>query len=342
MKDVTRNQFEGYLRSNRFNLNAQLNFTPVEQQSLYSKMGENADFLKRINHAYVDAQLGEKLGLDVSRPIASRTNVSIQERSTRDLSSLDSDKYYAAKTDFDTHIPYAKLDAWAHLANFADMYKGQVIKQIARDVLMIAWNGETAAEQTDINQYPLLQDVNIGWIAGVKKKQPTRFMGYDATGQLTDDQWKVGKDGEYQTLDALVFDIINSLLDEWHKEAEDLVVLVGRSVWVAHGLSILNNANLPSERSFLETWFASKTVAGLPCLMPPYMPKKAVIVTSLNNLSIYHQLGSLRRTIIDNPKRDRIEEYVSENQAYVVEDFGKFGGILGGSLLLPNGKGGWE
>ncbi|MDP1335139.1 P2 family phage major capsid protein, partial [Klebsiella pneumoniae] len=32
--------------------------------------------------------------------------------------------------------------------------------------------------------------------------------------------------------------------------------------------------------------------------------------------------GSRRRTIVDNAKRDRIENYESSNDAYVVEDLG--------------------
>ena len=40
------------------------------------------------------------------------------------------------------------------------------------------------------------------------------------------------------------------------------------------------------------------------------------------NLAIYYQEGGRRRTITDNAKKDRIENYESSNDAYVVEDFG--------------------
>ena len=45
-------------------------------------------------------------------------------------------------------------------------------------------------------------------------------------------------------------------------------------------------------------------------------------ITRLDNLSIYWQEGTRRRTIVDNAKRDRIENYESSNEAYVVEDHG--------------------
>lgn len=39
------------------------------------------------------------------------------------------------------------------------------------------------------------------------------------------------------------------------------------------------------------------------------------------NLSIYWQEDTRRRAVIDNPKRDRIENFESVNEAYVVEDY---------------------
>ena len=47
------------------------------------------------------------------------------------------------------------------------------------------------------------------------------------------------------------------------------------------------------------------------------------MVTTLDNLSIYYQEGARRRTIVDNAKRDRIENYESSNDAFVVEDYGR-------------------
>ena len=40
-----------------------------------------------------------------------------------------------------------------------------------------------------------------------------------------------------------------------------------------------------------------------------------------------------------NPKRDRIEDYQSVNEAYVIEDYGKCALIDG--ITVPDGAGGW-
>ena len=49
-----------------------------------------------------------------------------------------------------------------------------------------------------------------------------------------------------------------------------------------------------------------------------------IVVTRLDNLSRYYQEGARRRTIVDNAKRDQIENYESSNDAYVIEDYGLF------------------
>jgi P2 family phage major capsid protein len=221
------------------------------------------------------------------------------------------------------------------------MYAKNINTQVARDRLMVGFNGESVAEKSDIEACPLLQDVNIGWYEKTRRSDPDRIMGYDSTGGATTDTFKVGAGGKYQTLDALVFDMIVSLMDAWHQGADDLVVLVGRDIWVTHGMSLLNNSALPTEKAALQNWFAAKTVAGLPCMMPPFLHPRAVWVTSFSNLSIYYQLDTMRRAVIDNPKRDRIEEYRSQNEAYVVEDFGKFAAVRHGAILLPSINGEW-
>lgn len=339
------NQYTGGVASSNgleFVKNEAIQYTPSRQQSLFAAMGENADFLKKINHVPVDAQVGDKIGLGISRPIAGRTNTDENERSTKYVGNLDGDSYHAMQTNFDTHLKYSLMDSWAHTGKFKELYIAQVMKQVARDVLMVGWNGESAAAETDFVANPLLQDVNIGWLEKVRQYQPARFMGYDSEGDATTDTYNLGIGGDYETLDALVFDLTNNLLDAWHQGADDLVVIVGREIWVDHGMTLLANSVMPTERNALSTWFAAQTVAGLPCVMPPFFPSRGIVVTSYENLSVYHQLNTLRRTIMDNPKRDRVEEYFSENQAYVVEDYGKFAGVRPGAILLKNNAGTWS
>ena len=245
------------------------------------------------------------------------------------------------KPNFDTHISYRLMDSWAHTGDFNAIYSRQIVKQIAHDMMMIGWNGVDAADDTNIEECPLLEDVNIGWYEKVRRNAPEQIFSVNHEGNPDDKQWKLGKDGDYQTLDELAFDLTHGMLEPWYRSSDDLVVMVGREIWLEHGLSLLSQSGTPTERSALQTWVANETVTGLPCIMPPFMPERGLVITSYDNLSIYHQEDTFRRTPMDNPKRDRVEEYVSENQAFVVEDYGKFAAVRPSSLLLPDGKGGW-
>ena len=44
-------------------------------------------------------------------------------------------------------------------------------------------------------------------------------------------------------------------------------------------------------------------------------------MTSLDNLSIYVQDERMRRHLKDVPERNRVEDYLSSNEAYVVENY---------------------
>ena len=151
----------------------QFSVDPSVQQKLIDLQRESSEFLGMINYVPVDEQSGEKLGLGVAGTLAGRTNTDQNDRSTRDPTTLDADRYECKQTNFDTHVTYAKLDLWAKFKDFQARLRGQVLQQQARDNIMIGWNGIVAAAQTDRAANPLLQDVNIGWLQQIRSKRPT-------------------------------------------------------------------------------------------------------------------------------------------------------------------------
>lgn len=183
--------------------------------------------------------------------------------------------------------------------------------------------------------------MNIGWLEKTRLHAPSRLMGYDSDGEETADTFNVGEGGKYGTLDAIVFDVMSNLIDPWYQGGADLVLLVGRELWVNHGLALYNDNRNATERNALQIWFAQQAVAGLPTVTVPFFPPRGLVVTSYDNLSIYFQSGVQRRAIIDNPRRDRVEEYFSSNDAFVVEDYGKFAGVRAGAIKLKNAQGQW-
>lgn len=292
---------------------------PSVQQKLETKIQESSAFLKSINVLPVIELEGEKLGLSVSGPIASRTDTTKAARQPVDPTALDSNRYRCEKTDYDTAIPYRKLDAWAKFPDFQQRIRDVIVAQAALDRIMIGWHGEKAAPTTDKTKNPLLQDVNIGWLQQYRDRAAQRVLheGTKAAGKVL-----VGKVGDYQNLDALVMDIVSSMIDPWFQDDTGLVVICGRELLHDKYFPIVNATQAPTERLAADLIVSQKRIGNLPAVRVPFFPKHALMVTKLSNLSIYYQEGARRRTLKEVPERDRIENYESSNDAYVVEDFG--------------------
>lgn len=292
---------------------------PSIQQTLETKIQESSAFLKRINVLPVTELEGEKLGLSVSGPVASRTDTTQADRKPVDPTGLDSGKYRCEKTDYDTAIPYRKLDAWSKFPDFQQRIRNVIVAQCALDRIMIGWNGVKAASTTDKATNPLLQDVNIGWLQQYRDRAAQRVL-HEGTKEA--DKVLIGKDGDYANLDALVMDIVSSMIDPWFQEDTGLVVICGRELLHDKYFPIVNTTQAPTEQLATDLVVSQKRIGNLPAVRVPFFPKRALMVTKLENLSIYFQESARRRALIDNPKRDRIENYESSNDAYVVEDFG--------------------
>ena len=97
---------------------AKFSATPSVEQTLESHIQESSAFLQRVNAIGVDQQLAEKVGLSIGSTTAGRTNTNAKERTTSDPSDTDARGYECKQTNFDTHITYGKLDAWAKFPNF--------------------------------------------------------------------------------------------------------------------------------------------------------------------------------------------------------------------------------
>lgn len=294
--------------------------TPSVQQTLEAKIQESSDFLSKINMSPVTDMQGAKLGLGVSGPVASRTNTDANDRQTRDITNLSEAGYMCVQTNFDTHIKYAKLDAWAKFPNFQTLVRDAIVRRQALDRIMIGWNGTSIAANTDLVANPMLQDVNKGWLQHLREDAAEQVMHEGATAGVI--KIGTGAGTDYKNLDAAVFDAIG-LLDPWYQQDPDLVVILGRALLADKYFPLVNVSQAPSETLAADIVISQKRVGGLAAATVPYFPENAMLVTTFDNLSLYWQEGARRRRIEENPKRDRIENYESSNDAYVVEDNGR-------------------
>lgn len=319
----------------------QFSVSPVVEQKLEEVIQQSSEFLGKINLIPVPAQEGAKVGVGVTRPIASRTLTNsatgVKRKPIDPTDTSDRGRYFCAQTNSDTAIKYGKLDMWAHKPEFQTLYRDAIVAQQARDRIMVGWNGIMRADTTDIVTYPLLQDVNFGWLYKIRYYAPAHHIAggvftpatRDANGRVTVAgkiyvaQGTPGVDVDYVNLDAVVFDAIE-LMDEWHRDDTDLVVIVGRDLVQDRFLNVINAAGdkateMEARNRIL---MLPKQIGGKIAIMVPFFPANALLVTKLSNLSIYWQTGTRRRTIREEVDFDQVADYQSVNECYVVEDYG--------------------
>ena len=295
------------------------NVEPSIVQELNDAITAKSDFLSRINVIGVSEIKGEKVFIGVSGPVTGRTNTKTTDREAKDASALDNNLYELSPTESDVGLPYAKIDAWAKFPDFHQKYSAAVQKQIALDRIMVGFHGTHAAVQTDIVAYPMLQDVNKGWLQQLREQAPQQVLKEGkVVGKVT-----LGVGGDYANLDALVHDT-KQMVDERLRDGGDLVAIIGSDLLAADKAKLYaKQGDTPTEKERIEDAQVIATYGGLPSFSVPFFPVNAVLVTSWDNLSIYFQDSSWRKQTVDNPKRSRVEDYNSRNEGYVIEQLEK-------------------
>lgn len=330
MKKKTRFAFNAYLQQlaklNGIDVNdigSKYTAEPSIAQTLETKIQESSAFLTRINVVPVDEQSGERLGLGIGSTVAGTTDTTKKEREPTDPTYIDGEGYKCTQTNFDTALGYEKLDLWAKFEDFQIRIRDAIIRRQALDRIMIGFNGERREKTSDRLTYPLLQDVNIGWLEKIRREAPVRVLSriVGSDGTVISQTVRIGKGGDFKNLDALVMGAVSEKIEPWYQDDTELVVICGRSLMADKYFPIVNRDQPNSETLAADLIISQKRIGNLPAVQAPFFPANAILITRLDNLSIYWQDGTRRRAVIDNPKRDRIENFESVNEAYVIEDY---------------------
>lgn len=295
--------------------------SPTALITIVKKQQESNWFLSKINMIDVIDQSGQKLGINSEKPIASTTDTTQSERAPAFFDSELINEYFCTQTNFDTCISYSKLDAYASSKDFEEILNSAINDRQGLDRIMIGFNGVTRAATSDRESNPLLQDVNKGWLQKIREQNPKNCLKeiYPDSNEI-----KVGNNVSvefgYLNLDALVIDLVRHRIPVEFQDDPELVVIVGRKNVSDKYLKLMNEyGSIPSEQLSLESMLTNKRIGNLPAISVPFFPENAVLITRLDNLSIYYQAGSSRKIVSENPKRDRIEVYESVNESYVIE-----------------------
>lgn len=318
-------------------LDKKFSVEPSVTQTIMTRVQDSSTFLTRINILPVKEMKGEKVGLGVSGSIASTTDTAGgDERETADFASLDAEGYFCQQVNYDFHIRYNTLDLWARYQDFQTRLRDAIVERQALDRIMIGFNGTHRAKTSNRVKFPLLQDIGPGWLQKYRENAPGRVMnkvvGID--GNVESEKVRVGAGGDYANLDALVMDATNTLIAPWYQEDPELVVICGRQLLADKYFPLVNQEQPNTEAMAADLIISQKRIGNLPAVRVPYFPADALLITRMDNLSIYWQEDTHRRHMVENSKRDRIENYESINEDYVVEDYA-CGCLVENIKLLP-------
>jgi P2 family phage major capsid protein len=295
----------------------QFNVTPSIAQTLQDKIVEEDTFLSKINIFPVTEIKGEKVLGSVAGVLGKRTDTSANDRAPQEVLALGSQDYELFSTEYDTFIKYATVDAWAKFPNFQERYAGYVRKAIAMARVRTGWYGTSAAAVTNKTNNPNGEDVNKGWFQLMRE--------YDGGSQwllqgTTANQIRIGAGGDYPNLDSAVHDC-RQMLEPIYRERGDLVVMIGSDLLASDKAALYEaQGSTPSEKERIANEKVTRTYGGLPVVTPSGFPSRGLFITTYDNLSWYYQDTSVRRQVIDNPRRNRVEDFTSANEGYVVEN----------------------
>ncbi|MDU7390264.1 phage major capsid protein, P2 family [Atlantibacter hermannii] len=347
MKKTTRFKFNAYL-TQLATLNgvavsdiaSKYTAEPSVAQTLETKIQESSGFLQKINIIPVDEQSGERLGLGIGASIAGTTDTTQKEREPTDPTYIDGEEYKCTQTNYDTALPYSKLDLWAKFQDFQTRIRDAIVLRQALDRIMIGFNGVKREKTSNRETNPLLQDVNIGWLEKIRQEAPVQVLDkIISEGQVISPKIRIGTGGDFANLDALVLGAVSEKIAPWYQEDTEMVVVCGRSLLADKYFPIVNRDQPNSETLAADLIISQKRIGNLPAVRVPFFPANAMLITRLDNLSIYWQDGTRRRSVIDNPKRDRVENFESVNEAYVVEDYDGVCLIENIEMLAAQGNG---
>ncbi|NBC35557.1 hypothetical protein GTZ99_03190 [Novosphingobium sp. FSY-8] len=325
----------------------QFTLAPSVEQRLEDLQRENVGFLSRVNVIPQRDLKGQVLGLGTVNMVGSRRSRANLPRQARYAGQMQDRSWEAFPTLFDTMLPWEMIDAWSRFPDFGARYARHVAISVACTRIMTGWNGVEAADDTDAEEHPLGEDLNIGWLQKLRLEKPDHVMGRatvtaggktTATGAAAPIYIGAGADhddGDYKNLDALAYDLIAGM-PSWARASTDHVVVVSQDLVDEKYFPMINRpladtidgGKSTSDQTVTDIVMSTKQLGGRPVAMAPFFPEGTMLVTPLgkanasdsSNLSIYYQEGSRRRYVKDEPENmAALVDYNSVNECYVIE-----------------------
>ncbi len=294
----------------------QFSVNPKVQLKWHKNIYASDDLLSKIHTGTCKEVLCSDLGLVTPTTIiSSRTNTADRKkpRKPKNLGGTSGIEYRAATTDFDTSLPYSKLNEWATEPEFQILVNEFYFKQKRDEIRMIGWNGIEQAEETDSTVNELGEDVNIGWLQRVRTHKPEHAFK-DKIGELA---VTVGKTGTFKNLDDLVTKAVAVIPPQLRK---NLVVFASDNMLLDRASALYAGAN-NKDLADSAVSIARKEIGGKPTYAADYFPENTIFITTFENLAHITQIGSIRQSIKDNDEYSCVDRFSQSNEFYGLGDY---------------------
>lgn len=280
---------------------------PEHEQHFLKSLSHNS-FFGLINLVRSQFAVGDCLGVQV--PMPSTTDTDTRERSPERGYIVPRQRFNCEQINIDSFINYAKLDALADYldTDFESELNNALDKQTLFSLLMVGFNGTSRSPTSDPTTHKLAEDVKKGWLQQLKEQRPSQIIN-GAT---------VGDGKQYKTLNALVKAGLAKLQDPY-KNSADLIAVCGRNILADYPINVVYS-DFDTDHSPRIT-ISQKQIGGLKAIGVPYFPENGILITRLDNLSLYVHTGTIRRMLNNNPAKDRLDTFFSMCLDFIIEDY---------------------
>ncbi|MBV7387229.1 phage major capsid protein, P2 family [Pasteurellaceae bacterium TAE3-ERU1] len=269
---------------------------------------EKNNFLRLINLIVTDVVSGFSPGLAL--PMPSVIDTSQHAREPENNYFTQPKPFECQQINFDYQLTYSKLDYLAAYYDrdlIAEALSNLLYRYIFNGLLMIGFNGKQRNSlKSDSRTNPKGEDVAKGWLQKLREEKGNNVIASAA----------IGKSQDY----ANIHQVIKAMLAKIPEplRSSNLIAICGRNAlpdvefdsdW--EDFSAENNALFTLSR---------RTIGGLKAIIIPCFPAASVLVTRLDNLTLYLHHPSIKKTLEEVPARNLINNYTSLRADFVLED----------------------
>lgn len=284
--------------------------------ALQKSIQNQSNLLSHINVKATKKPSGSADFFDLVNPIAGKTDTRHHSRIPK--TGFNPSDYACQYTNYDVALPFATIDAWTDASknqeDFNRQAKTSIERRIALDRIMVGFNGTSSAAHSDLTTNSRLQDINKGWLQIIREQAPAQVAA----------DLQYGADQAQPSLGRLLRHAVNSRLSDGLRDDPLLVAIVGADLLP----DPLAQASTDDKR-LPDLVFHQQRQGGMRAASAAFFPGNAVLITRLDNLSLYFNVNSHRLHCEDEPNLDQIALYQQTAEAFVIEN-------LSACLLLDN------